>query len=111
MTTPFPIERIPGTSGTNSPQTVSSPTRGRRVLHAAIVHYTGNASVTCLVTLNSGEGSLFDAVIGEIVLSAEQDGIFQPTTPLPLSDGDAIDFLCPALAAEESHAQLFMEVE
>lgn len=108
---PFPIERIPGTSGTNAAQTVSSPATGRRVLHAALVHYTGVATVNVLVTLNSGEGPLFDTLIGTIVLTAEQDGIYQPVSPLPLSDGDVIDVLAPALAAEESHVQILVEAE
>lgn len=96
MAKPFPIERTIGTSAANAAQTVSSPARGRRTLNAVFVQYDAAVTVDATVTLNAGAGTAFDTLLVTIQISAGQSGFHVFETPILLSDGDAIDLLCPA---------------
>jgi hypothetical protein len=96
------------TSTAGAGVTVSTPTgRGRllRVL-AVMVSYSAAASTTTTITLNSGLGAAFDNLLGSIVLSTANDGMWQPSEELIISDDDAIDVVAPLLSAETVSIQI-----
>lgn len=99
------------TSATNTQMTTSTNTTGLRFLRAVTVKYSGSASVSVTVTLNSQAGAAYDTVLQTITLSSATDGVYLPTAPLPLVDGDAIDVVSPALSGGTSAVVIYTELQ
>jgi len=93
------MARTTGQSAANAAQTVSTPSGaipGRRRLLFVTVVYSAAVSVTATVTLNSGAGAAFDALLQNIAFSANTDGVFIPDEEVKIQSDDAIDVLAPA---------------
>lgn len=60
------------------------------------VKYSAAASVTAVVSLDSGAGAAFDHVLASMVISAGTDGIYIPDEDLEILETDAIVVTCPA---------------
>ncbi len=96
------IERHSDESAANTALTVTVPTGRLRRLLLVTIKYSGAASVTVTVTLNSGAGSTYDVLLASTALSAETDFTFTPDEETLLSDDDAIDVLAPAVVGVTS---------
>lgn len=112
MTEGMPLEPTVGTSGANAAQTVSSSTRGRRVLELVTVAYSANVGLDVTVTLSAGAGAAYDVVLSKPTIAAGRYAVYLPEKRIPLADGDAIDVLAPAGGAGiTSGVQIYTEPE
>lgn len=96
-------------SATNTTMTVSTgPGAVLRVVGVSVV-YSGAASVTATVTLNSALGAAFDVLLQNIVFGAETDGFWTPDQEILLDPGDALDVVAPQVAAVTSTITIITE--
>jgi hypothetical protein len=73
------------------------------------IKYSAAASVTATITLNAAAGPAFDTLLQSVVFSAGTDAVYIPIESLPMQDGDAIDVLAPALAAQTNSVVIYTE--
>ena len=90
------MARTTGASAANTAQTVSTPTGNRRKLLFVTVVYSAVTTVDATVTLNSGEGAAYDALLSTMALINNTDGVFIPDGEVIIQSDDAIDVLAPA---------------
>ena len=103
------LDRDTNISASGVALTLTPATGHLRKLHMVTVKYSANASVTVLITLNSGAGAGWDTVIGSIVLSAATDGVWIPDGDIFIDEGDQLDVLAPLLTAETASLAIYSE--
>lgn len=89
--------------------TVSPPVGKMRRLLFVTVKYSAVATVNVLVTLNSGAGAAYDAVLQTIVLTGVDTAIWIPDGDVWIQDDDVLDVLAPLLAAQTSQVAVYTE--
>ncbi len=94
----------------NTAITVSSVVgRVLRILYATVT-YSGAASVSVLITLNSGAGAAYDNLLQTIVLSAATDALWIPDEEFVITDDDVLDVLAPAVVGVTARVAIYAEV-
>lgn len=85
-----------GQSAANTQQSVATLTGVKRRILFATVKYSASVSVTVTVTLLSGLGAAWNTVLGNIVFSANTDGLWVPPhSEFVIAPGDQIQVTAP----------------
>ena len=111
------LEQWYGTSGAGAIMTIASGggvaanSDGMRRLVSVSCVYSAAATVTVTVTHNYVKigGTSYDALLQNIVLTANTTGVYQPTGDWFLADGDTITVVAPLLAAQTSAVVITLE--
>jgi hypothetical protein len=98
------------TSGTNSPNNLSSAGSLAKAakLRMVTVAYSGTATGSVTVTLTSGAGAGYSVALNTITLANNQ-GVFIPATPIPINADDSILVAAPAVASVTSSVAIYLD--
>jgi hypothetical protein len=102
--------RVVQTSGTNSPNNLSSAGSLAKAakLRMVTVAYSGTATGSVTVTLTSGAGAGYSVALNTITLANNQ-GVFIPATPIPINADDSILVAAPAVASVTSSVAIYLD--
>lgn len=96
------VDRHSDASAAGDPLTLSTPSGKLRRLMLVTVKYSGAASTTITVTINSGAGAAYDVLLDSTLLSAATDYVYIPDEEILLASDDSLDVVAPAVAAVTS---------
>lgn len=100
--------RLVQTSGTNA-QNVLASTAGKPYrLRMVTVAYSGTASGSVTVVLTSGAGAGYSVTLNSITLANNQ-GVYIPSTPIPVNADDVITVTAPAVASVTSSVAIYLD--
>lgn len=98
------LEQSVETGTANAQLTATLAASEPRQIVCVGVTYSASASVTVAVNVNSGGGAAYDFTLGTIALTNETTGSWIPTSPVYISDIDALDVVAPAGGADVTAA-------
>lgn len=104
------LDRHFDASAANTSLTVSTPSGDLRKLLYVTVKYTGAASTTITVKINSGAGAAYDILLSSVALSADTDFVYVPDGDILLASNDTIDVVAPAVTAVTSAIAIYTRV-
>lgn len=90
------VDRVSGSSVANTAQTVNSATGTVQRLLLVTLVLSASGTTTATITLDSGAGAAFDAVLGTIVLAPGTEGTFLPAADVIISTDDRISVTATA---------------
>jgi hypothetical protein len=73
------------------------------------VTYSGSVTANVTVTLVSGLGAAFNVVLNTIVITATTQGVYIPSTPIPINADDIITASAPGVAAVISSVAIYVD--
>jgi len=100
--------RIVATSAVNTLNTVTTTVGKAYRLRMVTVTYSGTSTATPTVTLVSGAGAGYNVILNSITLAANQ-GVYIPTTPVPVNADDQISVAAPGVASVTSSVTIYVD--
>lgn len=104
------LDRHSDASAANTLLTVSVPIGDLRQLLFVTVKYSGAASTTITVTINSGAGAAYDVLLVSTLLSADTDFVYVPDRDIFLANDDSLDVVAPAVVGVTSAVTAYTRV-
>ncbi len=104
------VDRHSDASNANTQLTLPVPAGELRQLLFATVKYSGAASTTITVWINSGAGAAYDVLLDSRTLSANTDYVYIPDGEILLADDDSLVVTAPAVVGVTSAITVYTRV-